>query len=281
MLKRFVPVTSLAVLVTAAVVPAAASDLDEIIYAPDITLTKPVEMGTGWYLRGDLGYSAETRGAATHYNVFDSTVPQYLTEAYDSSSLSKDWSAGLGLGYAFTDFFRGDLTADFSEGRFSGSTTSTSPCPGAPSGECSSVHEQDYSQFNLMANVYLDLGTVARFTPYVGAGAGMSKVAWREMTNNPLCINAPGNACGATPPGSVAHPEEDSWRFTYALMAGVSYNISDDLKLDVGYRYSKTESGPQYGYDTTSAGAGAVGASAHDNGFERHEIRAGLRYALW
>jgi opacity protein-like surface antigen len=45
--------------------PAHAADLDEIIYAKELPVTKPVEIGSGWYLRGDLGYSVQTRGAAT------------------------------------------------------------------------------------------------------------------------------------------------------------------------------------------------------------------------
>jgi hypothetical protein len=30
-----------------------------------------------------------------------------------------------------------------------------------------------------MANGYVDLGTFAGFTPYVGAGAGVTRVAWK------------------------------------------------------------------------------------------------------
>ena len=53
----------------------AAADLDEIIYAKELPVTQPVEVGSGWYLRGDLGYSIRTRGAATSYSVFTAGPP--------------------------------------------------------------------------------------------------------------------------------------------------------------------------------------------------------------
>ena len=64
-------------------------------------------------------------------------------------------------------------------------------------------------------------------------------------------------------------------------MAGLSYDITENLKLDVGYRYQNIDSGPMFGYDSDSQLAGASGVQAYDRGFETHEIRAGLRYELW
>lgn len=236
--------------------PVHAADLDEIIYAQELPVTQTVEIGSGWYLRGDLGYSTRTRGAATNYSVFSAGPPaSYTNTAFGSSSLDSDWSGSLGVGYNFTDYLRGDLTFDYSRGSFDGTTSGA-------------ADTQKIEQYGFMANAYVDLGTFVGFTPYVGAGAGITRVAWGELTRDPLGAN-------------TSHPGTESWRFTYALMTGVSYDLTKDLKLDLGYKYSKINSGSQAGFDATSTAAGAAGVQVSDDGFEKHEVRLGLRYSLW
>ena len=260
----------------------AAADLDEIIYAKELPVTQPVEVGSGWYLRGDLGYSIRTRGAATNYSVFTAGPPAaYAGEVFDTSSLNGDWSGSMGVGYSFTDYLRGDLTFDYANGSFAGTTSSTFACPGLATGTCASVDSQDFEQYGFMANAYADLGTFAGFTPYVGAGAGVTRVTWSALNNDNTCVSVVGNVCGAGAATDVPHTGQESWRFTYALMAGMSYDLSKNLKLDVGYKYSKIKSGGQFAYDTATAAAGATGIQGYDNGFQKHEVRVGLRYALW
>ena len=272
-----IAVTSCIAVLAGLAASAQAADLDEIIYAPELPMTQPVEIGTGWYLRGDLGYSLETRGAATNYSIF-TPGPTYTGAVFDSSSLDSDWSGSLGVGYNFTDYFRGDLTFDYTEGSFSGTTSSATACGGNPVGTgCASADSQSFQQYGFMANAYVDLGTFSGFTPYVGAGAGMTKVVWGRLNSANSCTGA---AC-VFPVAPSSNPGLDDWRFTYALMAGMSYDITKDLKVDLGYKYSKIKEGGQFGYDATAAALGAAGAQASDNGFEKHEVRVGLRYSLW
>ncbi|PWV95510.1 opacity protein-like surface antigen [Hoeflea marina] len=279
MLKR-IALSSCLVLLAGAASPALAADIDQIIYAPELPTTQMVEVGSGWYLRGDIGYSLQSKGAATSYNVFDAGPPaSYTATAFDSSDLTSDFSGAIGFGYAFTDYFRSDLTVDFSRGRFDGSSSAAGDCVGGTPANttCSSTGRQDFESYGFMANGYVDLGTVVGFTPYLGAGAGITRVKWDDLNSTNRCVDL-GGACGTT---ETAQAGADSWRFTYALMAGMSYDISESLKLDLGYRYQKTASGPMFQYDAATALAGASGAQARDNGFEKHEVRVGLRYELW
>ncbi|OCW59289.1 outer membrane protein [Hoeflea olei] len=276
-----IAVTSSILALTGLAAPVLAADLDEIILAPELPMTQPVEVGSGWYLRGDLGYSVDRSGGATSYSIFSAGPPaSYTATPFTSAMLDGDWSGSLGVGYHFTDYFRGDLTFDYAKGDFTGTTTSATPCAGgAPGTSCASTDTQGFKQYGLMANAYLDLGTFAGFTPYVGAGAGMTRVNWGPLNSDQRCVPG-GGACGAAPADIVSAGSE-SWRFTYALMAGMSYDIAKDWKLDVGYKYSKIRKGDQFGFDPASITAGAQGARAGDNGFENHEIRVGLRYSLW
>ncbi|MEM5474591.1 outer membrane beta-barrel protein [Hoeflea sp. AS60] len=277
MFMRLAAASSIAALMGIAA-PAQAADLDEIIYAKELPVTQSVEIGSGWYLRGDLGYSTKTRGAATNYSVFSAGPPAtYTSTPYDSSSLSGDWSGSLGAGYSFTDYLRGELSFDYSRGRFNGTTSSTTPCAGSTLGQCSSADTQTFEQYGLMANAYVDLGTFVGFTPYLGAGAGLTRVTWNTYTNDQTCV---GGACVGTAADRTRSGTE-AWRFTYALMGGVSYDLSKNLKLDVGYKYSKIKAGKQAGFDATTIAAGASGSQVSDNGFAKHEVRVGLRYSLW
>jgi len=112
--------------------------------------------------------------------------------------------------------------------------------------------------FLLLANAYVDLGTYNGFTPYVGAGIGGAYVKWDELTNT-------------TRDGSFKHEGGGDWRFAYAAMAGVSYCLTENALLDVGYRFSHINGGKMFGY--------AVGAGpGYDDGFNTHEVRGGLRW---
>ena len=210
---------------------ASAADLDSIIYSPAVNRTVPVEIGNGWYLRGDIGYAVE-----------DDTG----NGDFDDFRFKSELSGGLGVGYQWTDLIRTDVTADYMKGDATGDIAA---------GFCNAAEPCGYDTIGLLANAYVDLGTFAGFTPYVGAGAGYSYVGFDD-----------GNVGLATFAGG------DDWRFTYALMAGVSYDLSKSLKVDVGYRYLDVDGG-----ETVSTAAGAV----EDGGYTRHEVRAGLRYSLW
>ena len=62
-----------------------------------------------------------------------------------------------------------------------------------------------------LANAYFDIPTGTAFTPYLGAGAGYG---WGTVDGG-----------------------DDKDGFAYALMAGVGVNLSDNVALDVGYRF--------------------------------------------
>ena len=57
-------------------------------------------------------------------------------------------------------------------------------------------------------------------------------------------------------------------------MAGTSYCLTNELKLDVGYRYSRVNGGRMFELAPVIGSAGP----GFDDGFNVHEARAGLRY---
>jgi opacity protein-like surface antigen len=147
-----------------------------IVQAPPVPW---VELGSDWYLRGDFNYRM--------FDVSGASGPE------DAAGL------GIGVGYNFSSWLRGDLTLDYQFGsRFS---VNDSPL----------VAGAKLWSSALFANGYIDLGTWYGVTPYVGAGVG---TAYNYLA------------------------DEGRWNFAYALMLGAAYNLSTNLSVDFGYRYA-------------------------------------------
>ena len=64
-------------------------------------------------------------------------------------------------------------------------------------------------------------------------------------------------------------------------MAGLAYDVTQNMKLDLGYRYRHIDGGSMFGFDPATIAAGASGTQGEDPGFTSHEVRVGLRYELW
>ena len=256
---------------------AAATHLPPTDYAPETAIDGE---GQGWYMRGDLGYTGWTGDRTPSFNTFTGGAVT-ATDTFDEARFGKHMSYGFGAGYQFNDLVRADATLDFFNVDFSGQTVNATPCAGQAAGTTTATGEEsDFRGISLLGNAYVDLGTVAGFTPYVGGGAGVTNVAWSTVTNTPFCV-AGTAACNGTAYASTDTEGMDSWRFTYALMAGVSYDIAANMKLDLGYRFTRISGGDMSGYSAAEQAAGASGAKNSDDGLSRHEIRAGLRVTTW
>ena len=72
----------------------------------------------------------------------------------------------------------------------------------------------------VFANAYWDITNYGGFTPYVGGGVG---AAFHRLSD----ITAPLDAS-----------DGDNTSFAWNVTAGVSYDLSPELKIDVSYRYT-------------------------------------------
>ena len=88
-------VTSCIAALTGFVSPMQAADLDQILYGSELPVTQTVEIGSGWYLRGDLGYqvsteyrSTTTGGANPFQNLVPFTPSGFLSDKNDFSKMT-------------------------------------------------------------------------------------------------------------------------------------------------------------------------------------------------
>jgi len=232
----------------------AALAADYIEPVPEVVVAPPA-VG-GWYLRGDVGYSWNRFKRTKFATIDDCDTCGPATGGFDSNTLYGDLKGsfllGGGVGYQVTDYFRTDLTLDYmTRSKFKGHTAGTcaniDPC---------SDDRGHYSALSLLANAYVDLGNFGGVTPYVGAGIGGTRVKWSNLDD---VMN------NTTQEGAA------NWRFTYALMAGASVDLTQSLKLDAGYRYRHVNGGKMF------EGNPGIG-DGYDKGMNIHDVRVGLRY---
>lgn len=260
-----------------------AADYEPSLYPaeePVVDEYKPVEIGSGWYIRGDIGYAVRSSDTIEPYRTYNGGI--YGTHAWDTARVKSEWDFSAGVGYRYNDWLRGDATFDAFRGSFKGTTSDPFSCgdPLIVTTTCASNDNAAFTAYSAMANVYADLGTFVGITPYVGAGAGVTWLNWGTLTNSSYCVDGTA-ACPAGAATTTTHPGIGEMRLTWALMAGASYDISKNLKLDMGYRFRKISAGDMFGFDTASRTAGATGAQGRDKGLTSHDIRVGLRYEIW
>ncbi len=210
--------------------------------APEVS----VQEASGWYLRGDVGYSFNRSRGADFDRAFAGPTIQRLS--FGDRSLKDSFVVGGGVGYQINNHLRTDLTFDYmAKSKFSGVAPELNRADSA------------MRAYALMANAYVDLGTYGRITPYLGAGIGGAYVKWDKLSSCGNCeIDGEGN-----------------WRFAYGLMAGASIDVTCNLKADVGYRFRQIGSGSMFG----TSGSGLT-SGGRDKGITSHEVRVGGRYVF-
>ena len=264
-----------------AVNAANALDLNKAITLPDAPMTLPITEAKGWYLRGDISTNFKALNKSHSFSTFSAANGNRRGTATHSSFEENKISGGVGVGYRLNDVFRAEASVDVFSGNAAVSGTGVDTCAGAPANTtCALSSRGKFINYSVMANAYVDLATIASFTPYVGAGVGTTQVNWGEFNGVGSCLNG-GGVCSVTADVTVKNSGLTQWRTTWALMAGVSYDLSERAKLDLGYRYSRIPGGKMFAYDSASTAFGASGTQARDGGFDRHEIRAGFRISGW
>lgn len=228
---------------------ASAADLPRRLFLPAAPVLDTTE---SWYLRGDVGYA--------HYKRPEADYTLGLIEGSMSrEGFGDNAVVGVGIGYQFSPMFRADVTLDHRfYSRFKG-------LPADDGFAAGSVSDRGrFQSSTAMFNVYADLGTYRGFTPYVGAGVGVSHNVLGSYTRTSV------DALGVVTQERLAGG--DDFDLAWALMAGIGYQLSSSFTLDLGYRYVSLGDVKTRGY------GGGAGADVESIG--AHEVRLGVRYAF-
>jgi len=274
----------------AALLPSAAqaADYDPPIFVEEADEYVPVEVGSGWYLRGDVGY------AFSHPFEHEQMAGIGDETLFSDSSL---FTGSIGMGYHFNDYFRGELNfgilptnefgsremvADACEGTTNvllpGDPPIVVPTPAVQDCEVSSYGEN--KGYSLMANAYVDLGTYVGITPYIGGGLGIAYNKYFKTSGERDCVEVPPSGSGAggffcnNPDGyGGLEDSKASYNLAYSLGAGLSYQVTKNVSVDIGYEYMAVPGAEYVAYDD--------GAFGIHEGIDYHSVKLGFRYDLW
>jgi opacity protein-like surface antigen len=239
---------------------------------PYTPVVEAAAVAGGWYLRGDIGIGIE-RGRFRE-NEFDAPPPGYKGR-WVRQTIDDTTSFGVGVGYQFNEWFRGDITAEYR-------TATAFRLLGRQSGQFNGVNGTAYAHITgsvsstvVLANAYADLGNYHGITPYVGAGLG---VAYNRITGAGQSNTIP-SPIGPVP---VIAKYQDGGKLSlaWALHAGASYDVNERLKLDIGYRYldlGTASTGFLYGLDN-NGGTTKYPDKLSMPSFASHDFRIGARW---
>jgi opacity protein-like surface antigen len=290
--------------------PGLAADLGALpLTTPGRSGNDLVEVGTNWYIRGDLAVGFDDVPTLTYPGIATSlpgSAPVNVP-AGSSNTFNTNFVGGLGVGYRYNDMLRFDATYEYRAGSGLNVTTTGIVCPYGDTSSSGYVYDTSQTcnsaltmkQHNnvVLANAYLDLGNYWGFTPYVGAGAGVNAnsisgsatytraadgAAYTGVTVSPgtpnVWVDRNGNAVNPQPGIAFANQawnqaiNSTKYHFAFALTAGVGFALGPQATLDINYRYLNLGSTSVVFVNPTS-GVIKTSSSAQD-------ARIGIRYLL-
>jgi opacity protein-like surface antigen len=171
---------------------------------------------------------------------------------------------GIGIGAVCNRWLRWDLTGEY---RGSSVFFAQDSYPDNGGGAGTNEYTADIESWVGLANAYVDVFTWRGITPYLGAGVGIASIDVKGLKD----VNVP-NA-------SVFYGEDNSeTNFAWAIYAGLSYDVTSTVTLDLGYRYLElgdASSGRVTAYDGSSSYASVQLDDVHS-----HDLMLGMRWKL-
>lgn len=226
------------------------------------------EFGGNLYLRGYIGFTNQQVDELYSSSFANPERIEFLNSDFQSGGL-----AGIAFGYRFNDWFRGDISAEYRMSVAYDGLDRTDPVGGGAVWDGTNTYTADKSEYLVMANAFVDLGTYHGITPYVGAGAGVTYT----MIDNFVDAGIGGLDAGPLTNSIAYGADNGEWAFAWALHAGLGYEVSDQLTLDFGYRYlhlGDASSGEVYLFNGANPNVNPMAF----NGLSSHDFTLGFRW---
>lgn len=257
-----------------------------------------------WYMRLDAGLGFNSGGDLAESGVLfglndspGATGPEPFgsRSAWMNSDFDTFGALGGGVGYYWGDRVRTDITLEVRtkseaiiDGRESyavhidnaGSWDPVVPGPGSQVNANMRDTISTRSVFSLV-NAYYDFGDNRGFTPYVGAGIGISynDLSRNHTSNETTCDPTAGCVTEALRSARTGRGSANTYSLAAALTAGMSYSLSDITALDFNYRMLYIGGSSVRMTVRDGGGTSFVSNASIDSTLE-HQLRAGLRFNI-
>jgi opacity protein-like surface antigen len=251
----------------------AASLMSSAAFAADMAIAPPpyappvVEDFGGWYLRGDIGFSNQ------RVSRLNNALDVNATTSVQTLNFNTAGIFGLGVGYRFNNWFRADITGEYrGNSQFFGTDAIT-----FAGGFGTDTYHATKSEWVVLGNAYVDLGTWWCITPFIGAGVGGARVSINGFTDQ-------GITTPLVPPGpalaSLAFGDNVSrWNFAWALHAGVAYRVTPNFTVELAYRYLDMGNGLT-GDLRAFDGTNNINNPTTFRSITSHDLKIGVRWDL-
>lgn len=209
----------------------------------------PTPKKTGVYVTpklnlGVMTWKARGNADAAHNNQ-DGEITGTDSFGFNSSNANGVLGGALALGYDFHRTFAVPMRVELEYGIYSGASGSVDShvdtskllngVKGSAAVDASTNFDIEIGNIQtLMANLYWDFHNDSAFTPYIGAGIGMAFIQTKGsvFVNSTLAGAPAGNFSTGTNLGSKTNTN-----FAWQVGAGCSYDITETVALDLGYRF--------------------------------------------
>jgi opacity protein-like surface antigen len=180
-----------------------------------LLLVASTASAAGLYVGGSLGVTLLSN------STLSDALGDYGTASYDAGFLANGY-VGYDFGFIRTEFELGYQFASISKFNL---VPGVILGPGG--GSVLTVNNPDLNIgiFTGMANVWVDIKNRSRFIPYLGGGVGFAAVSWSNS-----CYN-----------GCNYYEYDSDTVFAYQVGGGVAFKVTNNLDIDIGYRYFSTE----------------------------------------
>jgi len=246
----------------------AATLLSSAAFAADMPIAPPpyapvVQDFGGWYLRGDIGFSNQ------RVSRLDNVLDVNNTTSVQNLGFNTAGVFGLGVGYRFNNWFRADIRGEYrGNSQFFGTDAIS-----FPGGFGTDTYHATKSEWVVLGNAYVDLGTWWCITPFIGAGIGGARVSIANFTDQ-------GITSGGPPIASLAFADNTAkWNFAWALHAGLAYQVSPNFTVELAYRYLDMGNGLT-GDLRTFDGTNAIYNPTTFKNITSHDFTIGMRWNL-
>jgi opacity protein-like surface antigen len=251
----------------------AASLMSSAAFAADMAIAPPpyappvVEDFGGWYLRGDIGFSNQ------RVSRLNNALDVNAATSVQNLNFSTAGIFGLGAGYRFNNWFRMDITGEYR----GNSTFFGTDAISFPGGFGTDTYHATKSEWVVLGNAYVDLGTWWCITPFIGAGVGGARVSINGFTDQGIVTPVPGPGPALA---SLAFGDNMSrWNFAWALHAGVAYRVTPNFTVELAYRYLDMGNGLT-GDLRAFDGTNNINNPTTFRSITSHDLKIGVRWDL-
>ena len=207
-------------------------------------ITQAGAQDEGWYVAPKLGISFFTGD-----NRVESDYGNFSKRGHSSR-----FAGALAIGYDFSDH-GAPIRTELEYTLRAAYRTESNGIVDYGSGPIPGKSQNKVKIQTFMFNTFLDFETETSFTPYIGAGLGVALIKGENTVsyqNNTISTS------------------KDETKFAWDLTAGGAWGLTDNLAMDLGYRYfnfGKVKTGDYYGGQTYSKQTAL------------HEVMLGLRFS--